>query len=147
MLLPSKKNWVRIPSMVSKKFSLLLMFLLLFFPLACTPNSPSPQITPPENDTTPPFAKPTVLEFYADWCAACRLVAPVVNRLKQKYQGKVEIKRLNTDDPATRPWAEKYEVRAIPTFVFLNKSGKVLEKAVGALSEEELEQKIQSILD
>lgn len=70
-----------------------------------------------------------------------------MNRLQQKYAGKVEIKQLNTDEASTRPWAEKYGVQAVPTFVFLDRSGKVLDKVVGALPEEALEEKIRSLLN
>ncbi len=69
-----------------------------------------------------------------------------MSRLKEKYSGQVEIKQLNSDDPATNLWKEKFGVQYLPTFVFLDRSGKVVDQAVGALPESMLESKIKALL-
>jgi thioredoxin-like negative regulator of GroEL len=73
-------------------------------------------------------------------------VAPVVNRLKKEYQGKVEIVQIDVDKTENAELTAKYNINAIPTFIFLDKSGNVVDKAVGALQEEALKEKIEKLL-
>lgn len=68
-----------------------------------------------------------------------------MGRLKEEYQGKVEIVQLNVDDTKNTELTAEYSINAIPTFIFLDKSGKVVNKAVGALPEAELRKKIDQL--
>jgi len=72
---------------------------------------------------------PTVIDFWAEWCAPCRAIAPIVKELAQQYDGKVKVVKMNIDENPNTPG--KYGVRAIPT-VLAFKSGNVVEQITGA---------------
>lgn len=72
-----------------------------------------------------------VLNFYADWCAPCRQVKPIIDEAKQKYGDKVEFVVLNADDLANKSLMAKYQVKSIPTICFIDDQGKLVDKLVG----------------
>jgi thioredoxin 1 len=78
---------------------------------------------------------PVLVDFWAVWCGPCKAIAPHLEDLAQKYDGKLKIVKLDVDsNPATPP---KFGVRGIPTLI-LFKDGQVLATQVGALSKNEL---------
>lgn len=82
-----------------------------------------------------------VVDFYADWCGPCKMMAPVVEELAEGYNGQVKIGKLNVDNsPST---AANYKVMTIPTIVFI-KNGNVVESIVGVVSKAQLEEKIKA---
>jgi len=74
---------------------------------------------------------PVLVDFWASWCAPCRMLAPVVETIAEQYQGKVRVMKLNIDDNAMTPG--KYSIRSIPTLL-LFKDGDVKEQIVGNTS-------------
>lgn len=86
---------------------------------------------------------PVLVDFYADWCGPCKMMAPIVEGLADSYNGKVKIGKCNIDD--NMEIAQKYRVMSIPTFIFF-KDGQAVETKVGAMSKDELESKLQSLL-
>ncbi|ADZ82445.1 thioredoxin [Cellulosilyticum lentocellum] len=86
---------------------------------------------------------PVVVDFYADWCGPCKMMAPVIDELAGDYEGKVRIGKVNTDE--NRGTASKYNVMSIPTILFI-KNGEVVDQVVGAVPKTVLEQKINSML-
>ncbi|HHU06967.1 MAG TPA: thioredoxin [Clostridiaceae bacterium] len=78
---------------------------------------------------------PFLVDFWAPWCAPCRLVGPSVEKLKEHYKGKLEIGKVNVDDEAEL--AERYRVMNIPT-LYLFKDGEIVDKMVGARPFEDL---------
>ena len=82
---------------------------------------------------------PVMVDFYADWCGPCRMVAPIVDELAGEYAGKVKIGKINVDEnPNT---AKQYNVMSIPTILFI-KGGKVVDQVIGALPKASLQQKL-----
>ena len=88
-------------------------------------------------------SKLLVIDFWAEWCGPCRMVAPIVEELAEEYAGKVNIGKCDVDscDDITA----SYRVRNIPTIVFI-KGGEVVDKHVGAISKADLKAKIDALL-
>jgi thioredoxin 1 len=87
---------------------------------------------------------PVLVDFWAEWCAPCLIVAPVLEEISRKYEGRLKVGRLNVDEsPLT---TAKYGIRSIPTFIIF-KDGKVLGQTVGAMPREAFEVKIGEILN
>lgn len=81
-----------------------------------------------------------VVDFWAEWCMPCRMIAPVVEELAKEYAGKVVFGKLNTDENPTI--ATRYGISAIPTMIFF-KRGKPVDQIVGAMPKSELKRWIQ----
>ncbi|MGZ8299826.1 MAG: thioredoxin [Rhodoplanes sp.] len=81
--------------------------------------------------------KPVVVDFWAEWCGPCRMIAPALEEISGSLAGKVKIVKLNVDEnPAT---AAKYGVMSIPTLM-LFKNGELASRQVGAAPKQKLEQ-------
>lgn len=70
---------------------------------------------------------------------------PVVDRLTKQYEGKVEVRRMNTEDPNAQELADTYGIQYVPTFVFVDESGKRVDQVVGEISEQDLARKLDSL--
>ena len=79
---------------------------------------------------------PVLVDFWAEWCMPCRMLAPVIDELSQEYEGKVKVGKVDTD--ANRETALKYQISAIPTVILFH-NGEVKKKFVGLTSKEDLE--------
>lgn len=85
-------------------------------------------------------AEPVVVDFWAEWCGPCRMIAPALEEISATLDGKVKIVKLNVDEnPAT---ASKYGIMSIPTLM-LFKNGELASRQVGAAPKQKLEQWIK----
>ena len=75
--------------------------------------------------------KPTIMEFYADWCTVCQKMAPDIKELEVEYADKVNFVMLNVDNTKWLPEMLKYRVDGSPHFVFLGKEGETIAQAIG----------------
>ena len=83
--------------------------------------------------------KPVLVDFWAPWCAPCRMLAPTVEAVAQNFQGSAAVVKLNVDDnPAT---SQRYGIKGIPTLI-LFKNGKEEERVVGATTKEAISRMI-----
>lgn len=86
---------------------------------------------------------PCIVDFYADWCRPCKLVAPIMDELAEKYKGKIVIYKVNTDKE--REVSSVFGIRSIPSVLFCPMEGKP-QMATGALPKETYEQVINEFL-
>lgn len=75
--------------------------------------------------------KPTMMEFYANWCVACQVMAKDMSELQQQYADKLNFVMLNVDNSKWLPEIERYRVDGIPHFVFFNKNGDAIAQTIG----------------
>ena len=88
-------------------------------------------------------AVPVLVDFWAPWCGPCRMVAPIVESVARKYQGRLRVSKVNVDENPLL--ATRYNIRGIPTLgVF--KAGRLVEQVVGLVPQKQLEAVVERIL-
>lgn len=85
---------------------------------------------------------PVVVDFWAEWCGPCKLVAPVLDELAREYDGRVKVTKMNVDEnPGI---SMKYQVRSIPTLMFF-KGGERVDQVIGAVPKAELKKRFDAV--
>lgn len=87
---------------------------------------------------------PCIIDFYADWCAPCKMVAPVLEEIADEYDGKLNVYKVDTEKE--QELAGAFGIQSIPTILFVPKEGKP-QMAAGALPKETIVQAINEVLE
>ena len=83
-----------------------------------------------------------LVDFWAEWCAPCRMIAPLLEELVKESGGSLTLAKVNVDD--NPGLAARYGIRSIPTILFV-KGGKVLDQVIGAVPKNQLQKKIEAL--
>ena len=86
--------------------------------------------------------EPTLVDFWAEWCGPCKMIAPLLDELADEYNGKVKIGKVNVDEH--QGLAAQYNVTSIPTLLFI-KNGQVVEQTRGAKSKRDLKASLDRV--
>jgi thiol:disulfide interchange protein len=91
--------------------------------------------------------RPTLVEFYADWCEACRAMAPAMETIERRRHDQLDVVLLNVDNPRWQPELERYAVNGIPQLEFFDATGDSVGRSIGARSGPELEALTTALVD
>ncbi len=86
---------------------------------------------------------PVLVDFWASWCMPCRILAPAIEKLAEENRGKLKVCKLNTDE--NQNISAQYGIQGIPTLIVF-KEGKEVDRTVGVMSKEKLQEKLDPIL-
>ena len=87
--------------------------------------------------------KPAVIDFYAEWCGPCKMIAPVLEEVSDEYNGRVDIYKINVDEE--EELASLFGIRSIPTLIFIEQNG-TMHRSQGAMGKPQLKEAIEKIL-
>ena len=85
-------------------------------------------------------AKPVLVDFWADWCAPCRMLAPTIDAIAEQFGENAGVVKVNVDDSTST--AQRYGIKGIPTLILFS-GGKEVERVVGATSKESISRMIE----
>ena len=88
-------------------------------------------------------SQPVLVDFWAEWCGPCKMIAPTLDELAADFDGKAKIAKVNVDEQPNL--AQQYGVRSIPTLLFF-RDGKVAEQLVGAAPKDALADKLNNLI-
>jgi len=88
--------------------------------------------------------RPAIIDFYADWCAPCKMVAPILEELSEDFKGKVDIYKVNTEEE--RELSAMFGIQSIPSLLFIPKDGQP-QMAMGALPKDTFVKAFKDVLN
>ena len=90
--------------------------------------------------------RPTVIEFYADWCQACREMAPAMLTTERDRENQLDVVLVNVDNPRWQDLVDRYDVNGIPQLNFFDNQGKLQGLSLGARTQEQLQQLTEALI-
>ncbi len=119
----------------------LLALLLFWWRGGLHPGAPLERLArqSPELDIALANGRPTLVEFYADWCEACRAMAPAMESIERSHHGALDVVLLNVDNPRWQPQVESFDVNGIPQLELFDAAGQSVGRSIGARRPAELE--------
>ena len=88
-------------------------------------------------------SRPALIDFYAEWCGPCKMLAPVLEELSDEFTGKIDVYKVNVDEE--EELAMLFGIRSIPTLVFIGKDG-TMHRSQGAMGKSQLKEAIEKTL-
>jgi len=135
--------------MVLAAVAALLAMLLFWLRGGLHPAAPLERLARQSPDLTTALTdgRPTLVEFYADWCEACRSMAPAMEAIEQRRRGALDVVLLNVDNPRWQPEVDRYAVNGIPQLELFDADGRSVGRSIGARRPEELEALTTALLE
>lgn len=139
----------RTERMVLAAVAAVLVVLMVWLRGGLHPEAPLERLArqSPEFNVALADGRPTLVEFYADWCEACRSMAPAMERIERQQHGRMDVVLLNVDNPRWQPELERYDVNGIPQLEFFDAAGTPVGRSLGARSGPELEALTTALVD
>lgn len=139
----------RTERMVLAAVAAVLVVLMVWLRGGLHPEAPLERLArqSPEFNVALADGRPTLVEFYADWCEACRSMAPAMERIERQQHGRMDVVLLNVDNPRWQPELERYDVNGIPQLEFFDAAGGSVGRSIGARSGPELETLTTALID
>ncbi|HEX2897091.1 MAG TPA: thioredoxin [candidate division Zixibacteria bacterium] len=86
---------------------------------------------------------PVVVDFWAEWCGPCKMIAPILDEIAREYDGRIKVTKLDVD--ANNKTAGRYNIMSIPSLLFF-KNGQLVDQVVGALPKSQLTTRLEKVL-
>ncbi len=139
----------RTERMVLAAVAAVLVVLMVWLRGGLHPEAPLERLArqSPEFNVALADGRPTLVEFYADWCEACRSMAPAMERIERQQRGHMDVVLLNVDNPRWQPELERYDVNGIPQLELFDAAGAPVGRSLGARSGPELEALTTALVD
>ena len=130
---------------MKQKISLLVITLIMILPLAIYAIFKAPQDS---SAIAASSGKPVVMEFSSPMCSECMTLNKILDVVEPKYSGKIVFNKINAAkmDRATMKQVQKYEVKVVPTMVFIDCDGNVVSKTEGSISKEALTGRLDALI-
>jgi len=130
---------------MKEKISLIVIALILILPITFYAMFKAPQS---EGRLEAAAGKPIVLEFSSTMCSECQKLQKILDEVEPKYDKKISFQKVNASmiDIAAQEKIKKYNVKSVPTVIFIDKAGRTIAQEVGAMSEETLVLHLEELL-